>query len=93
MAILILIWFSLAVLTMIGFGNSAQNWVRNSLMQAEQTRIIFVCVVLVYLLIIFFVSLLFIAEYGVNTELIIKNVQNMGKRPKKIVPKLYFIAT
>lgn len=36
-------------------------------MQAEQTRIIFVCVVLVYLLIIFFVNLLFIAEYGVKT--------------------------
>lgn len=67
MAILILIWFSLAVLTMVGFGSSAQNWVRNYIMQAEQTRIIFVCVVLVYLIIIFFVNLLFIAEYGVKT--------------------------
>jgi hypothetical protein len=93
MSILLLIWLSLAIITMIGFGKSTENWIRNSIMQAEQTRVVFVCVVLVYLIIISFVSLLFVAEYGVKTEFVIKNLQNYNKKYKKIVPKLYVIAT
>ena len=40
-----------------------------------------------------FVTLLFIAEYGVKTELIVKNAQNYTKKNRRVVPKIYSILT
>lgn len=62
------------------------------MINAEQTRVIFICVVFVYLLIMVFVTLLFVAEYGIKSDLVVKSIQNYTKKCKRIMPVLYAIA-
>ena len=47
--------------------SSDDNWVKKNIMVMDQTRIVFICVVIVYMLIMVFVTLLFVAEYGIKS--------------------------
>ena len=63
-------------------------------MVMEQSKIIFICVLIIYMLILVFVSLLFIAEYGIKTEFVVKSKMRItNKTFRKVAPKLYAIAT
>jgi hypothetical protein len=93
MAVSLLVWTTLLSLTCIGM-SSDKNWVRKNLMVMEQSKIIFICVLIIYMLILVLVSLLFIAEYGIKTEFIVKSkMRSHNKTFKKVAPKLYAIAT
>ena len=93
MSILLVVWLSFVTLIAIGLAQSDGGWVKSHILFADQTRIIFLCIILVYFLIMVFVSLLFVAQYGVKTEYLVKNMQNYTKKNRRIVSKLYSIAT
>ncbi len=47
--------------------SSDDNWVKKNIMVIIQTRIVFICIVIVYMIIMVFVMLLFVAEYGIKS--------------------------
>jgi hypothetical protein len=67
MAILILIWLALVVVVGVGSSETYNGWIKNNLMSAPQSSIIYISVIIVYVLILTFVILLFLAEYGIKT--------------------------
>lgn len=66
MSILLLVWLTLLTVTCVGM-SSGDNWVKKNIIVMDQTRIVFICVVIVYMLIMVLVTLLFIAEYGIKS--------------------------
>jgi hypothetical protein len=61
MIVLILVWLSLIVLVSLASDPNNGETIRNAFMKEESTRIVFLCVVFVFLVVLIFILLLFLA--------------------------------
>jgi hypothetical protein len=61
MIVLILVWLSLIVLVSLASDPTNGETIRNAFMKEESTRIVFLCVVFVFLVVLIFIILLFFA--------------------------------
>ena len=65
--VLLAVWVGLVALIGLGITGMDGGWVQDLIMKADQTKIVLICGVFVYMAFLVVVILLFVAEYGIKT--------------------------